>query len=236
MGSREEILAEIRKRQARGGAALPAAEREQLETYLRAHPRGPLPQVADDLATRFLARAEASASTCDRVAAPADAPAAVARYLDAHRLPKSGCVWPRLAGLDWKGAGLELEPRAAKSEDMLGVAGVFCALAETGTLAMVSGPDTPASASLLPETHVALVPLARAGADFLILVKPQFELERGQVGRGGIVREPELRERAVEKVRAAAEALGLEILGVYPSRITGAEGNQEYFLHARKPA
>ena len=81
----------------------------------------------------------------------------------------------------------------------------------------------------------ALVPLARPGADFLILVKPQFELERGQVGRGGIVRDPALRERAVEKVRAAAEALGLEILGVYPSRITGAEGNQEYFLHARKP-
>ncbi|MDE3135382.1 MAG: TlyA family RNA methyltransferase [Acidobacteriota bacterium] len=82
----------------------------------------------------------------------------------------------------------------------------------------------------------ALVPLAKPGADFLILVKPQFELERGEVGRGGIVRDPALRERAVEKVRAAAEALGLEILGVHPSRITGAEGNQEYFLHARKPA
>jgi 23S rRNA (cytidine1920-2'-O)/16S rRNA (cytidine1409-2'-O)-methyltransferase len=82
----------------------------------------------------------------------------------------------------------------------------------------------------------ALVPLAKPGADFLILVKPQFELERGQVGSGGIVRDPALRERAVEKVRAAAEALGLEILGVYPSRITGAGGNQEYFLHARKPA
>ena len=179
MGSREEILAEIRKRQARGGAALPAAEREQLETYLRAHPRGPLPQVADDLATRFLARAEASASTCDRVAAPADAPAAVARYLDAHRLPKSGCVWPRLAGLDWKAAGLALEPRAAKGEDMLGVTGVFCALAETGTLAMVSGPDTPASASLLPETHVAVVPAAR----LVPHMEDAWDLMRAELGR-----------------------------------------------------
>lgn len=179
MGSREEILAEIRKRQARGGAAPPAAEREQLETYLRARPRGPLPQVADDLATRFLARAEASASTCDRVAAPADAPAAVARYLDAHRLPKSGCVWPRLAGLGWKAAGLELEPRAAKGEDMLGVTGVFCALAETGTLALVSGPDTPASASLLPETHVALVPLAR----LVPHMEDAWDLMRAELGR-----------------------------------------------------
>ena len=179
MGSREEILAEIRRRQARGGALPSAAEREQLQTYLRAHPRGPLPQVAGDLAARFRARAEASASTCDRVAAPADAPAAVARYLDAHRLPKSGCVWPRLAGLDWKAAGLELEPRAAKSEDMLGVTGVFCALAETGTLAMVSGPDTPASASLLPETHVALVPLAR----LVPHMEDAWDLMRAELGR-----------------------------------------------------
>jgi 23S rRNA (cytidine1920-2'-O)/16S rRNA (cytidine1409-2'-O)-methyltransferase len=81
----------------------------------------------------------------------------------------------------------------------------------------------------------ALLPLARAGADFLILVKPQFELERGQVGKGGIVRDPALRQAAIDKVRAAAEAIGLEIVGVHPSRITGAGGNQEFFLHARKP-
>jgi 23S rRNA (cytidine1920-2'-O)/16S rRNA (cytidine1409-2'-O)-methyltransferase len=81
----------------------------------------------------------------------------------------------------------------------------------------------------------ALLPLARPGARFLILVKPQFELERGQVGRGGIVRDPALHERAIEHVRAAAEALGMEILGVRPSHVTGAEGNQEFFLYARKP-
>lgn len=81
----------------------------------------------------------------------------------------------------------------------------------------------------------ALLPLARPGADFLILVKPQFELERGEVGKGGIVRDAALRQRAVERVRLAAENLGMEILGVRPSSITGAEGNQEFFIHARKP-
>ncbi len=80
----------------------------------------------------------------------------------------------------------------------------------------------------------ALVPLAEAGAEFLILVKPQFELERGLVGKGGIVRDAALHERAIESVREAAQDLGLNILGVRPSHITGAEGNQEYFLHARK--
>ncbi len=82
----------------------------------------------------------------------------------------------------------------------------------------------------------ALVPLARPGAEFLILVKPQFELERGAVGRGGIVREPALQARALERVRRAAEAEGLQVCGVVPSRLAGAEGNQEFFLYARRGA
>ncbi len=82
----------------------------------------------------------------------------------------------------------------------------------------------------------ALLPLALPGAEFLILVKPQFELERGAVGRGGIIRDPKLHARAVERVRTAAEAAGLEVLGVRPSRLAGAEGNQEFFLYARRPA
>jgi 23S rRNA (cytidine1920-2'-O)/16S rRNA (cytidine1409-2'-O)-methyltransferase len=81
-----------------------------------------------------------------------------------------------------------------------------------------------------------LAALAAPEADFLILVKPQFELERGQVGRGGIVRDPVLREQAVEKVSEAARSAGLEVLGARPSRVPGAEGNLEIFLHARGPA
>ena len=77
---------------------------------------------------------------------------------------------------------------------------------------------------------------ARPNAEFLILVKPQFELRREDIGPGGIVRERELHVRATESVRRAAEAAGLQILGLQPSRLTGAEGNQEYFLHARKKA
>ena len=77
---------------------------------------------------------------------------------------------------------------------------------------------------------------AKPGAELLILIKPQFELEREDVGKGGIVRDPGLHEQAVASVRQAAEWLGLTILGVAPSRLPGAEGNQEYFLHARKTA
>jgi 23S rRNA (cytidine1920-2'-O)/16S rRNA (cytidine1409-2'-O)-methyltransferase len=75
---------------------------------------------------------------------------------------------------------------------------------------------------------------AKPGADFLILVKPQFELPRREVGAGGIVRNSRLHKQTVLAVCQFAESCGLECLGVRPSRLPGAEGNQEYFLHARK--
>jgi 23S rRNA (cytidine1920-2'-O)/16S rRNA (cytidine1409-2'-O)-methyltransferase len=78
----------------------------------------------------------------------------------------------------------------------------------------------------------AVVAAAGPGAEFLILVKPQFELPRAEVGEGGIVRDPALHERAIERVRAAAVAAGLAIVGVRASQLTGAEGNQEFFIHA----
>lgn len=75
---------------------------------------------------------------------------------------------------------------------------------------------------------------AQAGADLLILVKPQFELPRDLVGEGGIVKDTILHQKAVAAVTSAATSAGLECGDVSPSRLTGAEGNQEYFLHARK--
>jgi 23S rRNA (cytidine1920-2'-O)/16S rRNA (cytidine1409-2'-O)-methyltransferase len=83
-------------------------------------------------------------------------------------------------------------------------------------------------AKVLPAVVAAAGPLA----EFLILVKPQFELDRGDVGKGGIVRDPSLHECAVERVRRAAVAAGLRVKGVRASRVTGAEGNQEFFLYA----
>jgi 23S rRNA (cytidine1920-2'-O)/16S rRNA (cytidine1409-2'-O)-methyltransferase len=80
----------------------------------------------------------------------------------------------------------------------------------------------------------AIVAASGPSADYLILVKPQFELDHGNIGPGGIVRDSSLHERAIERVRAAAIAAGLRVEGVRPSRLTGAEGNQEFFLYAKK--
>jgi L-lactate dehydrogenase complex protein LldG len=160
--ARRDILARIRAAQGRGASSRPSeAEIDAVETYIAAHPRGPLPDVEDDVVARFRARAEAMQSTTELVERLADVPAAAARYLAANGLPRTGCVWPALGGLDWAGAGLALEARGAADRDPVGVTGVFAALAETGTLMVASGPDTPAAASLLPETHIAVVPVAR---------------------------------------------------------------------------
>jgi 23S rRNA (cytidine1920-2'-O)/16S rRNA (cytidine1409-2'-O)-methyltransferase len=71
-------------------------------------------------------------------------------------------------------------------------------------------------------------PLLKEGGRVIILIKPQFEVGKGEVGKGGIVREPEKHERVVSEVNACAESFGLIPLGVIDSPITGAEGNKEF--------
>ncbi len=68
----------------------------------------------------------------------------------------------------------------------------------------------------------------------LALIKPQFELAREDVGRGGIVRDSVLHQRAQEKIAVFAERIGARVEGVVPSVITGADGNQEFFICLRK--
>jgi 23S rRNA (cytidine1920-2'-O)/16S rRNA (cytidine1409-2'-O)-methyltransferase len=77
----------------------------------------------------------------------------------------------------------------------------------------------------------AVIPLLKDSGQMVILVKPQFEVGRGQVGKGGIVRDPELHAGACDRVRMAVEALGFKT-GLMESPILGAEGNREFLLHA----
>jgi 23S rRNA (cytidine1920-2'-O)/16S rRNA (cytidine1409-2'-O)-methyltransferase len=77
----------------------------------------------------------------------------------------------------------------------------------------------------------ALATILRPGADTVVLVKPQFEVGRGQVGRGGLVRDPERHRQALRDVAAAAQGLGFGVRGACASPLPGAEGNREFFLH-----
>lgn len=156
MSARANILSRIRTRQGKA-VTVRASEREAVAQYLAEHPQGPRPQTGDDVLARFRERALGLATTIDELQSPAEVPAAVARYLNGLGLASAAVCWPEFAALDWRAQGLSLEPRAARGDDLVGITGAFCAVAETGTLMMCSGPDTPPAASLLPETHIAVL-------------------------------------------------------------------------------
>lgn len=80
-----------------------------------------------------------------------------------------------------------------------------------------------------------ILPFLRPGGIILALVKPQFEVGKGQVGKGGVVRDPELQLRTVEEIKIFSQGLGLTAKGVVPSPILGPKGNQEYLLYLYRP-
>jgi 23S rRNA (cytidine1920-2'-O)/16S rRNA (cytidine1409-2'-O)-methyltransferase len=82
----------------------------------------------------------------------------------------------------------------------------------------------------------ALAACAAPDADFVLMVKPQFEVGRGKVGAGGVVRDPELRAAAVRSVAATAFDIGLGVQGITASPLPGPSGNVEYFLWLRRAA
>jgi len=175
MSSRDDILARVRS-----GLGNKAAEprRQAALARLVARPAGPQPVLDGALVERFCAKAETLASTVERVAAYEEIPARVADWLRAQQLPMQATTTLDVAGLDWCGEGIETHSGSAVDADPVGITGCFCAIAETGTLMLLSGPATPASVSLLPETHIALVPAARIVAT----MEQAFALLRAERG------------------------------------------------------
>ncbi|MBW9106552.1 LutC/YkgG family protein [Paraburkholderia phenoliruptrix] len=158
--ARRNILARIRA--AQGREPEPAAsEREAAADYLARHPQGPRPDMPPDLTARFIEEAQKMATTVDTVESLAEVPAAARRYLVQHGLPLQAIAWQTLQDLRWVDAGLTVEFRKPRDGDVVGLTGCFCATAETGSLVLLSGPQTYASAGLLPETHIAIVPASR---------------------------------------------------------------------------
>ncbi|HVS56955.1 MAG TPA: lactate utilization protein [Casimicrobiaceae bacterium] len=177
--SRDTVLGRVR--QALGKTGADPAAMADAQAYLDAHARGPAPAFDADRILRFIRRAGDMESTVAHVSRRDEIPAAVAAYLDALELapalvaplssqlgsqlssqlssrnPHRGVCWPEFADLDWAQAGLSVEARPTVGDDRLGITGVFCAIAETGTLVVLSGADTPTATTLLPDTHVAIV-------------------------------------------------------------------------------
>jgi 23S rRNA (cytidine1920-2'-O)/16S rRNA (cytidine1409-2'-O)-methyltransferase len=127
--------------------------------------------------------------------------------------------------IDWK---LRNDPRVVLHE---GVNARYLTFEDIGERASFAACDV----SFISVTLIlpALAPLLEPEAgEMVILVKPQFEVGRGQVGKGGIVRDPELHRAACERVEKAVKELGFST-GIMESPILGAEGNKEFLLYAR---
>lgn len=161
--AREAILGRVRRALKKSGDDGKA--REAAQDYVARHARGPQPVLHGNLVAQFIERAIHMESTIERIESRREIPAAVARYLDALELPDAiaeqkshrGVCWPELADLDWAGAGLDIEARPTQGHDRLGITGCLGAIAETGTLLFVPGPEMHTATALLPDTHIVLL-------------------------------------------------------------------------------
>jgi L-lactate utilization protein LutC len=149
MSAREIILGRIR--------SASHAARVDVESVISAHQCGPQPAPYADLVQRFIARAQRLSSTVKQVRDRSGVPDVVAQYLDDQNLNRAALCWPELLDLDWIGARIAVAAQRPEPEDQVGITGTFCAIAETGTLLLLSSHDTPAATSLLPETHIAVL-------------------------------------------------------------------------------
>lgn len=175
MSARENILARIGK--ARGPAAA-----VDVDLAIRRHPRGPIPALEKDLIKLFSERVVKLSSDLALAGTMSEVPGLIAGYLRERHLPLKGVCWPGMAPLDWQGVGIEIEPRAARGDDLVGITGAFLGIAETGTLMLLSGAQTPATVSLLPETHIAVIEGGR------IVATMEQAWDRLRVERGALPR------------------------------------------------
>jgi len=189
--ARAAILRRIRQAQGHGdpaqGSPADQARLDQSAHYLAQHPRGNASAIVADPVEHFTVQAVRMASTVERVPSMDAVPEEVVRYLLAHELGLRMAAWPALAALDFSSQqahypALAVEYRAPRAEDLVALTGAFAAVAETGTLMLLSSAQTPAAAHLLPETHIAVVTVDRVVAHyedgFALLRK-----ERGEVPR-----------------------------------------------------
>ncbi|HXQ53241.1 MAG TPA: lactate utilization protein [Stellaceae bacterium] len=166
--ARADILARIRDGLKRG--PLDEERTDMLETLLASHVRSLVPDRAKTLdqgarIALFAAMAEEVDTTIDRVASMDEAPEAITRYLAQRNLPARVMVTPdpKLARLPWDRTTLEIGRGVAQDGDAVGVSACFAAVAETGTLMLVSGPASPTRNNFLPDTHIVVL-----GADEVV--------------------------------------------------------------------
>ncbi|WP_169566619.1 LutC/YkgG family protein [Sneathiella limimaris] len=166
MDARTKILGRIRAQKNRD--SLSADEKNLLETRIKSHQKNLIPKRGqiplEDQISLFVEKIEGLQATVDRVKDPSEIPEKIRDYLKGRNLPGRIKVTPskEVSGLDWsKTPNLELIEGAGAEEDEVGLSPAFAAIAESGTLMMASGPDTPSTVNFLPENHIVVLDISR---------------------------------------------------------------------------
>ena len=155
--ARDQILSDIRQALNRT-TSLDKSVSAALETRLAAHSVHVQPVVETDVVSRFIAKSKAVASTVATVPSLVQVPAAVTQYLTtgSQKLEVVMAPDPLLDGIDWP-ASMKIERRPARRQDVVSITGVFAAIAETGTLVLLSGAHSPTTLNFLPDVHIVIV-------------------------------------------------------------------------------
>lgn len=189
MTPREQVLANVRR--SLGVTGVESPRRRIVEDRLATHPTGVIPDRAAgrtraEQVRLFVAMAEEAAASVAVVRSELDVPGEIAGWLrDANYGPqlRSGDD-PRLARLDWAGAGLAVETGRSFGDDRTCVSAAFGGVAETGTLVLHSGPDNPTTLNFLPDNHVVVV----EAADLVATYEDIWARVRTRFGAGAMPR------------------------------------------------
>ena len=188
MNSREAVLANIRRSLGVRGDEAP--RKLEVETRLVQAPAGVVPKRGQgDVSARlaiFKEEAERAQASIAEVAAWTDAPAEVARFLRENNCPATLRMGAdaRLAAMPWSETSLEILRGASDGRDLNAVSAAFAGIAETGTLALVSGADNPTTLNFLSDNHIVVLSRDAILADY----ESAFAKLRGAYGKGGAPR------------------------------------------------
>ncbi|MCP4469267.1 MAG: lactate utilization protein C [Gammaproteobacteria bacterium] len=114
------------------------------------------PRIPSELLPRFVEKLELGGGSISQVAEHAGIPAEIGRFLDAEKFPATLRAAPALRNISW-GDGLEVSYGSSDGGDLVSVTPAFCAIAETGSLLLVSGEDSPTTLNFLPDVHIVIV-------------------------------------------------------------------------------
>lgn len=187
-GARDDIFANIRR--SLGVKGSEAIRRQIVDDHIAKAPTGVIPargQVSGEaLMGLFRRQAEAALATVAEVGTASEVPGAVADFLRSHNLPASVRMGddPRLDAMPWDATSLDRSQGRSDGTDLNAVSHAFGAVAETGTLVMVSGHENPSTLNVLPDNHIVVVSAGDVTGDY----EAVWQNLRGRYGKGEMPR------------------------------------------------